>query len=86
MAVFLGECFDGGFAIDHGSDDFAFFGVLLGADYDVIAIADRNINHGVADDFEEEEFALSDEGLGEWEDFFDVLFGKDGATGGDSTY
>ena len=40
MAVFLGECFDGGFAIDHGCDDFALFGVLLGADYDVVAIAD----------------------------------------------
>ena len=86
MAVFFGECFDGGFAIDHGGDDFALFCVLLGADYDVVAIADRNIDHGVTYDFEEEEFALSDEGLGEWEDFFDVLFGENGATGGDSAY
>ena len=49
MAVLLGECFDGGFAINHGGDDLALFGVLLGADYDVIAIADRDINHGVSD-------------------------------------
>ena len=86
MAVFLGECFDSGFAIDHGGDDFALFARFLGTDNDVIAIANCNIDHGVANDFKEEEFALSDEGLGEWEDFFDVLFGKDGATGGDSTY
>ena len=84
MAVFLGECFDGGFAIDHGGDDFAFFDVLLGADDDVVAIADCYIDHGVTDDFEEEEFALSDEGLGEWEDFFDMLFGKDWTAGGDT--
>ena len=86
MAVFLGECFDGGFAIDHGSDDFTFFARFLGADNDVIAIADCKIDHRVSDDFEEEEFALSDEGFREWEDFFDVLFGKDRAAGGDSAY
>ena len=51
MAVLFGECFDGGFAINHGGDDFAFFGVLLGADYNVIAIADCDIDHGVADHF-----------------------------------
>ena len=84
MAVFLGECFDCCFAIDHCSDDLALFGVLLRADNDVVAIADCEVDHGVADDFEEEEFALSDEGLGEWEDFFDVLFGKDWTTGGDT--
>ena len=84
MAILVGECFDCGFAIDHGCDDLALVGILLGADYDVIAIADGDINHGVADDFEEEQFAVSDEGFGEWEYFLDVLFGKDGATGGDS--
>ena len=86
VAVFLGECFDSGFAIDHGGDDFALFARFLGPDYDVIAIADCNIDHGVTDDLEKEEFALSDEGFREWEDFFDVLLGKDGATGGDSAY
>ena len=86
MAVFFGECFDGGFAINHGGNDFAFFARFLGTDYDVVAIADCNIDHRVSDDFEEEEFALSDKGFGEWKDFFDVLFGKDGATGGDSAY
>ena len=86
MAVFLGECFDGGFAIDHGGNDFAFFCVLLGTDYDVVAIADCDIDHGITHDFEEEQFALSDEGFGEREDFFDMLFGKDGTTGGDSAY
>ena len=86
MPVFLGECFDGGFAFDHGGDNFTLFARFLGADHDVVAIADCNIDHGITDDFEEEEFALPDEGLGEWEDFFDVLFGEDGTTGGDSTY
>ena len=74
MAVFLGECFDGGFAIDHGSDDLALFGVLLGTDHYVIAIADCEINHGVA------------EGLGEWVDLFDMLFGGDWTTGGDTAH
>ena len=84
MAVFLGESFDCGFSIDHCCDDLALLGVLLGTDYDVVAIADCEINHGVADDFKEEELALSDEGLGEWEDFFDMLFGKDWTAGGDT--
>ena len=84
MAVFLGESFDGCFAIDHRCDDLALFGILLGADNDVIAIAYREINHGVADDFKKEEFALSDEGIGEREDLFDVLLGKDWTTGGDT--
>ena len=86
MAVFLGESFDGGFSIDHGRDDFALFARFLGTDNDVVAIADCNIDHGVANDLKEEKFALSDEGFGEWEDFFNVLFGEDGATGGDSAY
>lgn len=86
MAILLGESFDCGFAIDHGGDDLAFVGILLGADYDVIAIADCNINHGVAYDFKEEELALSYEGFGEWEDLFDVLLGEDWSTGGDSAY
>ena len=84
MAVFLGERFDCRFAVDHCCDDLAFFGILLGADNDVVTIADCEINHGVADDLEEEEFALSDEGLGEREDFFDVLLGKNWTTGGDT--
>ena len=84
MAVFFGESFDGGFTIDHGGDNFAFLGVLLGTDHDKVAIADGEVDHGVADDFEEEEFALADEGLGEWVDLFDVLFGKDWSTGGDA--
>ena len=85
MSVLLGESFDCCFAVDHCGDDLALFGVLLGADNDVVPIADCEINHGVADDLEEEELALSDQGLGEWEDFFDVLFGKDWTTGGDAT-
>ena len=84
MAVFLGESFDCGFSIDHCCDDLALFGILLGADNDVIAIADCKVNHGVADDLEEEELTVSDQGLGEWEDFLDVLFGKDWTTGGDT--
>ena len=60
MAVFFGECFYGGFAIDHGGDDFAFLGIFLGTDYDKVAITDCKIDHGIAHDFKEEEFALSD--------------------------
>ena len=86
MAILLGESFDCGFAIDHRGDDLALVGILLGADYNVIAIADCNIDHGIAYNFEQEELALANEGLGEWEDLFDVLFGEDWSTGGDSAY
>ena len=60
MAVLFRECFDGGFAIDHGGDDLALLGIFLGTDYDKVAITDGQIDHGVAYDFQEEEFALSD--------------------------
>ena len=86
MAVLLGECFDRGFAIDHGGDDFALFGVLLGTDHDKVAIADGQVDHGIANDFEQEEFALTDQGLGERVDLFDVLFGGDWTTGGDTAH
>ena len=86
MAVFFGECFDGGFAIDHGGNDLALFGVLLGADHDKVAIADGEVDHGIAYDFEEEELALAHEGLGEWVDLFDMLFGGDWTTCGDTTH
>ena len=86
MAVLLGECFDGGFAIDHGGHDFAFFGVLLGTDYDKVAIADGQVDHGISYDLEEEELALTYEGLGEWVDLFDMLFGGDWTTCGDTTH
>ena len=86
MAIFLGESFDCCFAINHCCDDLALFGVLLGADHDVIAIADCNIDHGIAHYFQEEELTLADQGLGEWEDLFDILFGKDRSTGGDAAY
>jgi len=84
VAVFFGECFDGGFAIDHGGDDLALFSVLLGADHDIVAIADGDIDHGIAHDFQEEELALAHQGLGEWEHLFDVLLGEDRASGGDT--
>ena len=60
MAIFLGESFDGGFAIDHGGDDLALLGIFLGADDDKVAIADGEVDHRVAYDFKEEEFALAD--------------------------
>ena len=59
MAVFFGESFDCGFAIDHGGDDLALFGGLLGTDHDVVAVADRKINHRITDDFEQEKLALA---------------------------
>ena len=85
MAILLGESFDCRLAVDHCSDDLALFARFLGADNDVIAIADCKINHGVADDLEKEELTLSDKGLGEWEDLFNVLLGKDWSTSGDAT-
>ena len=77
VAVLHGEGFDGGFAIDHGGHDVALVAIFLGADHDVVAVADRGINHGIALDLEHEEVALADEGLWEGEGLFDVLFGKD---------
>jgi len=65
VAVLLGECLGGGFAIDHGGDDFVLLGVILGTDHDKVAIADGQVDHGIAYDLEEEDFALSDQGLGE---------------------
>ena len=64
MAVLHGEGFDGGFAIDHGSDDVALVAIFLGTDDDVVAVADGGIDHGIALDLEHEELALADEGLG----------------------
>ena len=60
MAVFFGECFDGCFAIDHGSDDLAFFGVLLLANDNKVAVANGGVDHGVALYFEHVNLAFAD--------------------------
>ena len=86
MAIFFGESLDCGFAIDHCRDYLTLFSILLGADDDVVAVADCDIDHGVAYYFKEEELALAYEGLGEWEDLFDVLFGEDWTTGSDTAH
>ena len=86
VAVFFGECFDGCFAIDHGCDDLAFFGVLLLADDYEIAIADSGIDHGIAFDFEHVDIALADEGFRQGVDFFNVLICGDWDTGSDLAY
>ena len=61
VAVLFGECFDGGFAIDHGCNDLALFGVLLLADHNEIAIADSGIDHGITFDLEHVDIALAHE-------------------------
>jgi len=83
FAVAAGEAFHGGFAIDEGDDDLAGFGVVLGADDDEIAFADAGVDHGVAMDFEGEDF-LTGKFLGQVERAFDVFLGEEGAAGGDA--
>ncbi|MEN9325490.1 MAG: hypothetical protein RL414_1244 [Actinomycetota bacterium] len=83
MAVLFGECFDGGFAIDHGGNDLAFFGSLLLADHHVIAIADREVDHGIALDLEHVNLTFADERFGKGVDLFDVLIGCNGYAGSD---
>jgi len=61
VAVLFGECFDGGFAIDHGCNDLALFGVLLLANDNKIAIADSGIDHGIAFDLEHVDIAFADQ-------------------------
>ena len=72
-----------GFAIDEGDDDFAGFGVVLGADDDEIAFADAGVDHRVAMDLEGEDF-LARKFLGQIEGAFDVFLGKQRAAGGDA--
>lgn len=84
MAISAREGFDCCFSVDHGSDDLAFFTILLRADDDVVSIADSRIDHGVADNLEHEEFALAHDGFGQREGLFDCLPGKDRSSGGDT--
>jgi hypothetical protein len=57
----------------------------LGADNDIVPIADGGIDHGVTYDLEHVELAFADEGCREREDLFHLLLRKDWCTGRDAT-
>ena len=50
---------------------------------DVVAVADRRVDHRVTDDLEQEQLAVADELAGEREDVLDALLGEDRTAGGD---
>ena len=72
VAVLALERLDGGLAVDHRGDDVAVLGGRLLADDDVVAVADRGVDHRVADDLEQEQRALADQLLGQREDVLDA--------------
>ena len=78
-----GELFDGGFAVDEGDNDFAGFGVVLGADDDEVTFANTGVDHGVAMNLEGENF-LAREFLGEIDGAFDIFLREERAAGGDA--
>ena len=59
--------------------------MLLRAHDDPVAVADRGVDHRLADDLEDEQLALADELAGEREDLVDLLLGGDRDAGGDAT-
>ena len=61
-----------------------FSAVVLRADDDPVAVADRRVDHRLADDLEHEQVALADELAGEREDLLDLLLGRDRHAGGDA--
>src|SRR4051812_26925606 len=84
VAVLALEALDRGLAFQHGRHDVAVLGDGLAADRDPVAVADRGLDHGVADDLQHEQFAVTDQLAGEREDVLDRLLGEDRATGGDA--
>src|SRR5690625_7905351 len=72
-------------AIQHRRDHFAVLSIELGAHHDPVTIADRRVNHRIADNLEQEQLAIADELLGEWEDVFNRLLGENRATSSDAT-
>jgi len=76
---------DGRLAVDHRGDDLTVLGDGLASDDDKVAVADRGVDHRVADDGQEEEVTVADELTGEREDLLDLLVGGDRDTGGDAS-
>ena len=64
LAVLALEGLDGGLAVDQRGHDLAVLGGLLLADHDVVAVADRRVDHRVAGDLEQEQGAVADQLLG----------------------
>ena len=83
VAVALLEGLDGRLAVEHGRDDVAVLGGRLLPDDHPVAVADRGVDHRVADHLEQEELAVADQLLGQREDVLDGLLGEDRSTGGD---
>lgn len=84
MAVALAEHLDGGLAIEHRGDDLAVLGGALRSHDDPVAVADRGVDHRVADDLQHEQLALADQLTGKRENLVDLLLGGDGNTGCDA--
>ena len=76
---------DGGLVVEHGRDDIAVDRIRLTADNDPVTIADRRVDHGFANDLEQEQFAIANDGTGERKDLLNGLLGKDGAAGCNAT-
>src|SRR5690349_11723922 len=79
LTVLALERLDGGLAVDQRGHDVAVLGRLLLADHDVVAVADRRLDHRVAGHLEQEERALAHELLGQREDVLHPLLGQDRA-------
>jgi hypothetical protein len=84
-AAFAVEAFEGGVgAVDQRDDDLALAGGAGTLDQDVVARDDVLVAHGVAADFEGEDFAVADD-VGE-RDAFRGFDGFDGLAGSDSAH
>ena len=83
LAVLALEGLDRRLVVEHRRDDVAVVGARLLAHDDPVAVADRRVDHRVADDLEQEQRALADDLAGEREDVLDDLLGRDRHTGGD---
>src|SRR6478609_3812074 len=86
VAVLALERLDGGLVVEHGRDDVAVVGGRLLAHDDPVAVADRGVDHRVADDLEQEQLALADDLLGQREDVLDDLLGQDRSAGRDTAH
>ena len=73
------ERLDGRLAVDHRRDDLAVLGDRLAPHHDPVAVADRGVDHRVADHLEQEQLAVADQLAGQREHVLDDLLGQDRA-------
>src|SRR5699024_4796497 len=81
--VLLRERLDRGLAIDHRGDDLALLGHLLTAHHDPVAVADRRVDHRVADHLQQEQIAVAHKAGGQGEHVLHLLLRGDRDAGGD---